>query len=224
MTDQAGTAGDVPPPRWVAVAAVLGLAGVSAYVASWAVAGAIRPGYDPIRQAISELFEIGAPSPSRELVVASLVLSGLALIGFGAAMHRGLPGRGALGPATAAFSGVMTVLVALAPCTEGCPGVGTSPTDTAHVVFAGAGYVALCLAPLFTAPRLRAEAPALAAWSVVFGVVALLGFAVRTLGVDDASSGLQQRLFNTVADGWFVLVAVWLLTRGRRRRSPEPPV
>lgn len=212
----------VRPPRWVRGTAAAGILGVAAYVASWALAGAVRSDYDPLEQAISELFERGAPAPGRGLLVASLVASGVALIVFAAAMDRGLPGRGRAGPIAAAVSGIMTVLVAAAPCTQGCPGYGSSVTDSAHVVLAGIGYLALVLAPLLTARRLRPVAPRFAAWSVGFGVVALAGFLVRSFGLVDAYGGLQQRVFNTIADAWFVVVAVWLLTRGRGRRGGRP--
>lgn len=216
-----------PVPGWVRLSAALGLVGVAFYVAAWALAGAWWSGYDPMEQAISELFARGAPTPGRTLVIASLVASGLGLLLFGAAMHRGLPGRGRAGPIAALYAGVMTVLVTVAPCTAGCPGAGSSLTDTAHTVIAGSGYVALVAAPLLTAPRLRPHAPRLATWSVVLGLIAAIGFVVRFLGVLDVYAGFQQRLFNTVADAWFVLVAMWLIGAGRdaapaRRRRSQP--
>jgi hypothetical membrane protein len=210
----------------VAAAVVAGIVGVTAYVASWAVAGWIRPGYDPSRQAISELFELGAPAVSRGLVVAGLLVSGIALVGFGVAMHHGLPGEGLAAPATAVVSGVMTILVVAFPCSAGCPGFGESFTDTMHVLAAGAGYLTLLLAPLFAAWRVREHAPRLARWSVVLGVTALLGFVVRNLGVWEGLAGLQQRLFNTTADLWYVVAGVWMLRRWPGRPawlSPGPP-
>ena len=40
---------------------VLTVVGVVAYVATWAVLGIVAEGYDPLRDAISELFDLGAP-------------------------------------------------------------------------------------------------------------------------------------------------------------------
>jgi hypothetical membrane protein len=215
-------------PDWVAAASLAGIVGVTLYVASWAVAGAIRPGYDASRQAISQLFELGAPTLSRSLVVVGLVVSGIALIVFGAALHRGLPGRGLGAPVSAVVSGVMTMLVVVFPCAEGCPGVGASFTDTMHVVVAGAGYVTLMLAPLLAAPRVWAYDRRLAWWSLALGGFALVGFVVRNLGGFDATGGLQQRIFNTTADLWYVVVGVWMLRRWRAgasriTRSDQPP-
>ena len=202
-------------PRWVHRVAVFGLIGVTAYVVSWAVAGAITDGYDPMSQAISELFAIGAPTVPRLLLVASLAASGVALIAFGAAMDRGLPGEGRAGPVMTVLSGVMTVAIVAFPCTAGCPGFGTTSTDTMHVVVAGTGYLALLLAPLLVAWRVRDHDRSLAVWSVVLGGVALAGFVVRNLGVADGLAGLQQRVFNTTADLWYVVAAIWLLRRPR---------
>ena len=40
---------------------IAGIAGVTLYVGTWFVLGLLAPGYDPLRQAISELFDLGAP-------------------------------------------------------------------------------------------------------------------------------------------------------------------
>jgi hypothetical protein len=196
--------------RGAAIAAVVGL---GTYVGGWAIAGLVRAGYDPREQAISELFELGAPWASRGWVVAGLLLSGVALIAFGPALDRGLPGTGRLGPLLVVTAGVFTVLVVAAPCSPGCPGTGTAVNDTAHTITAGVGYVSLVLAPLAFAWRLRAVAPRLATWSAALGGLALTGFVVRYLGVVPVWPGAQQRLFNTVADLWYLVVAVHLLRR-----------
>lgn len=207
---------DPPVPAWVTTVGVAGIVGVSWYVASWAVAGWLTPGYDPVRQAISELFAIDAPRLPAGLVTTSLVGSGLALLAFAVALERALPGRGRAGPVAAAVSGAMTVAVVALPCTAGCPGFGASVTDSGHTLVAGIGYVALVLAPLLVAVRVRDHDPRLARWSLLLGGVAAVGFLVRVVGLDDATAGLQQRFFNTVADAWYVVAALALIRRARR--------
>ncbi len=203
------------PDRFVRPAAVAAIVGLGTYVAGWWIAGTVRADYDPRAQAISELFELGAPWASRGWLLAGLLLSGIALIAFGPALDRGLPGTGRLGPLLVVVSGVFTVLVVAAPCSPSCPGTGTAFNDTAHTVTAGVAYVTLVLAPLAFAWRLRRVAPGLAAVSVLIGGVAVTGFAVRYLGVIPQDQGLQQRLFNTVADVWYLVVAVRLLLQPR---------
>ena len=212
----AGTEVDRPDARQdgaVRVSAIAAIVGLSTYIGGWLVAGWLRAGYDPREQAISELFELGAPWASRGWVVVGLLLSGAALIAFGPALDRALPGRGRLGPSLVVIAGVFTILVVAAPCSPGCPGTGTAWNDTAHTITAGVGYVSLVLAPLAFAWRLRAVAPRLAAWSLALGALALTGFVVRYLGVVPRWPGAQQRLFNTVADLWYLIVAMHLLRR-----------
>lgn len=208
-------------PRWVRAALWFGLLAVLLYVAGWAVAGWLRTGYDPAEQAISELFELGAPWPSRGLLLAGLVLSGIAFLWLAPALHRALPGRGRLGPALVVLAGVGTLGVVAAPCSQGCPGADASTTDTWHAITAGVGYGALVLAPLAFAWRIRRPLPWLARWSALIGGVGLALFVVYLLGLVDQAPGLQQRVFNTVADAWYVLVAVWLLRRDVAGRPPQ---
>jgi hypothetical protein len=205
--------GPYPVPRWVRGVLWFGLAAVGLYVAGWAVAGWLRDDYDPAEQAISELFALGVPWVSRGPLVAGLVLSGIAFLLLAPALHRALPGRGLLGPLLVAVAGVGTLGVVAAPCTDGCPGIGTSTTDTWHAVTAGVGYGALVLAPLAFGWRIRRELPGLGRWSAIVGGTGLTLFVVYVLGLVESVPGLQQRLFNTVADAWYVLVAVWILRR-----------
>ena len=215
------TPGDPAPRPRVAVVAALGVLGVLAYIGTWAIGGVVWEGYDPTRQAISELFAIGAPTATRAPLSAGLVASGLGLVAFGWAMDVGLPGRGRLGPWLAVLSGVTTVAVVAFPCTAGCPGYGTTFTDTMHVLTAGSGYVALMLAPLAMAWRLRDHLRWLSIAGWVLGGGALALFAVRTAGFGSAHSGLEQRIFNTTADAWYVLAAIAIIRRTRPPRRDE---
>lgn len=199
-------------------AALAAIVGYAAYVGGWAIGGAIRRDYDPFKGAISELFELGAPWSSRGWVVGGLLLSGLALLSFGPALHRGLPGQGRLGPSLVMIAGAFTLLVLASPCSPGCPGMGAAWNDAAHTLTGTVVYVTLGLAPLAFAWRLRRLAPGLAAWSLAMGGVAALGFAVRYLGVLPGPKGLQQRVYHVVADLWYLLFAIQLL-RGRSTRE-----
>lgn len=206
-------------PRWVLAAAWFAAFGVTSYVASWLVAGVMTAGHDPYEQAISELFAIGAPTGPRTLVVAGLTVSGVAFLLLAPALDRALPGRGRLGPVLVASAGVGTLAIIAAPCTAGCPGVGTTSTDTWHVVWAGVGYGGLATAPLAVAWRVRDADPTFARWSWWLGgasAALLLGY---VSGVSPLPGGAHQRTFNTVADVWYLLVAIWILTAGRRARE-----
>lgn len=208
----------LPLPGWVRLVLWTGLLAVAAYVAGWAVAGSLRAGYEPREQAISELFELGAPAASRAILVASLLLSGVVFLALAPALHRTLPGAGRSGPVLVAVAGIGTLGVVAAPCTPGCPGAASSTIDLWHTITAGTGYTALAAAPLAFGWRLRAAEPRLARWSAVVGGAAIVLFALHTLDLGLFAPGVQQRLFNTVADAWYVLIAAAILLRDARRR------
>lgn len=210
------TASALRHPRWVRVALWGGVLGVVTYVAGWLFGGVVHHDYDPLTQAISELFALGAPWASRGPLLVGLLLSGLAMVALAPAFHHALPGRGRLGPLLVAVAGLGTLTVAVAPCTAGCPGTDTGGTDAAHTLAAGVGYLALVCAPLAFGWRLRHAMPGLSRWSYTLGFLALAGMVVRYLGVVEVAPGLQQRIFNTIADLWYLLVAVVLLREERR--------
>jgi hypothetical protein len=203
-------------PRWERGTLWFGLVAVSFYVLGWLVAGRLRDGYDASHQAISELFELGAPWSSRGLLVVGLAVSGVAFLLLAPVLHRRLPGEGRLGPVLVAVAGLGTLGVIAAPCSPGCPGADTTPFDLGHTVAAGVGYGALVLAPIAFAWRLRSAERTLAGWSAVIGGLAGALFLAYLGGVFDAAPGLAQRVFNTLADAWYVLIVVWLLRRDRR--------
>ncbi|WP_052666815.1 DUF998 domain-containing protein [Nitriliruptor alkaliphilus] len=207
-----------PLPRWVRRSLWFGLVAVTLYIAGWVIAGQVRTGYSPTTQAISELFELGAPWTSRGPLTVGLALSGLAFLVLAPALHRALPGDGFFGPVLVVLAGVGTLGVLAAPCTEGCPGFGTTGTDTWHVITAGVGYSALASAPLAFGWRLRRDWPNLAWWSVTIGALSVALFAIHVAGLIPTATGLQQRLFNTVADAWYVLVTIVVLRHGADRR------
>src|SRR5688500_6922534 len=102
--------------------AVAGIAGPTAFIASWLIAGWLREGYDPVNDAISRLAELGAPN--RWIVSTGMVTFGGACLLFAPRLNR---------PASSVLSvaGVASLVVAAFPCTEGCPGPGTV-TDAGH--------------------------------------------------------------------------------------------
>ncbi len=213
----------LPPPRTgdeTARLAIIGGAGVVLYVAGWLFAGLLRPGYDPLRQAISELFEVGAPQPSGLVMRLGLLTSGVALTLFAVALRRGLPGRPLAAPISSVIAGTFTLAVIAFPCTDGCPGAGTTFTDTMHSVTAGIGYLGLIFVPILAGWHLRSRDQRFSRVSLAIGLVGLAGFLVRYLAVD-AFGGLQQRSFNTLIDVWYVLAAAYIV---RRVRTPERAV
>jgi len=103
-------------------------------------------------------------------------------------------------------SGLASFGVALFPCTQGCPGMG-SVTDTAHTLFAGLHYVSFALTPVLHARR-----------SGVIALVAFAGSALLIHATGVGPNGLFQRVGLTTLDAWLVGTAV------RFRQSVCPPI
>ncbi len=170
-------------------ARALGAAGVVAFVACWAVAGARRRGYSPVHQAISQLARYG--THDRPLMTAGFVAFAVGTVVLGLAV------RGATG-ALVALTGLATAGVALFPLSR----AGGGTEDLRHATCATVAYVALALAPL--AGRHRARLPRL---SVAFALVTAVALA---LTVPAAYTGLWQRIGLTTGDAWLLLLAARL--------------
>ena len=112
-----------------------------------------------------------------------------------------------------------TVGAAVLPCTEGCPGYGTTFTDSMHTLTAGVGYLALISAPVAFGLRLRGHDDRFARVSIAVGTLAIVAFVVRYGGLYLPYGGLQQRVMNTLADAWYVVAAVVVVRRWRGARD-----
>ncbi|CAN5384612.1 hypothetical protein BH23ACT9_BH23ACT9_05200 [soil metagenome] len=195
------------------VGAWAGIIGPTAFVATWAIAGALRPGYDPTSQAISELAEIGAAT--RPWMTAAFVVFGLTSLPFAVSLARVLPGDARPVAIAVAVCGLMTIGAGVFPCSPGCPGAGSSPTDDGHAVTATAGYLALMAAPLLTGRLLWSAGPSwrrFAWWSLAAGAIGALAMLLWALGVFGTAGGAGQRGFNTLADVWWA-TAGWVALR-----------
>ncbi|MDX6265389.1 MAG: hypothetical protein QOD70_129 [Frankiales bacterium] len=162
------------------LAAVAGIAAPICFVTGWAVSGARTPGYSPVRQHISELARIGAPT--RPLMTA-------AMVGFGvlAPVWAGsLPRR--VGTSVGA-AGLATLGVAAAP-------LGASFGDGAHAAAAGVAYAAMAATPLLGAHLGATRSSRVAGLASAALLLASLA--------DSPVTGLLQRAGLGVVDVWFV--------------------
>lgn len=218
---------DADARRWVKGIAAVGVVGVVWYVGSWLVAGVLIDGLDPLHDSISATFSVGTPMLPLRIMQVALVGTGLLMVVFAVVLARGLPGRGDGGPVAVTVSGVATAVLPALPCAVPDPVSGVGGCGASHVTVAAVSYLAIVAAPLLVAHRVRGHAPGLARWSRVLGTIALVGFAGRYLGIVEPLPGLQQRVFNTVADAWLAVVAVWLMRHGAlpdgRRPSLHAP-
>jgi hypothetical membrane protein len=199
-------------------------AGLTAFVVTFLVEGATRPGYSPWRHAVSQL----SLGPFGWVNTIGILLTASALLAFAAGLGSAQPtGIGATwGPRLIATVGSCFVLAAIFPDD---PGLGYPPTTPAQQSIAGlihglAMTVAFaCLsAACFVLARRFAGDPTWRGWarySTVTGVVVATGYLATSVltGLDQAGvlsnapGGLIQRTMIVAGFGWIVLLAARLL-------------
>ena len=183
-------------PRAWAGGALAGIAGVGGFIGAWATAGAVRNGYSPIQDAISQLAAIDAPN--RSWMTAGFVAFGVGIPIYAQALRRALPGPAWI---AASLTGLSTLGVGLAPLGR---------ADTAHYLFAGVGYITLAATPLLASRTFRAEGSR--TWATWSNICGLGSAAVLTASLADPGHGLNQRLGLGITDAWIVATA-WSMFR-----------
>ena len=174
-------------PRRTRLAALGGIVGPAAFVTAWAVLGARAKHYSPVRDPISRLAAVGAPTRA-EMTTGMLAFAAGAALYAVAARDRLSPRVGALATVNAAA----TLGVAAMPL-EGFGG------EIGHVIAAATAYASLAAMPGVSGRR---GGRALAA---------VIGAALIASGLDDAHTGFFQRAGLTMGDAWIAATALWIL-------------
>jgi Protein of unknown function (DUF998) len=219
------------PLRLLFGAAVTGLA---AFVGTFLVEGAVRPGYRPWRHAVSQL----SLGPFGWVNTIAILVAAAALLAFAVGLGRAVPaGTGSTwGPRLMAVAGVCFGLLAIFPDD---PALGYPPGSHAQRSLPGlvhglAGTVTFgCLsAACLVMARRFAGDPAGRGWarySLATGLVVAIGYVTTAVltGLDDAGvlpnapGGLVQRAMIITGFGWVVLLA--LLPRRWNHEVRGPP-
>jgi hypothetical membrane protein len=190
-------------PRRRLTGASAGVIGPAAFVGGWITAGAIRPGYSAVHEAISQLARLGAPH--RALMTVAFVGFGVTVPVFAPTLADEL-GAGRVLTATVSVAGVATLGIAAVPLSRSGGGI----EDIAHATLATLGYIGMALSPLAAAVALRRQGRiAAAAASVLVGAVSAVSLAATPFV--SSYTGLFQRLGLGVVDTWLVVMAVWVL-------------
>jgi len=208
------TASSLQPParRRELIGALAGAVGPVSFVGGWIVAGAIRPGYSPVREAISQLAREGAPH--RGLMTTALAIFGVTVPVFAPVLVDALGANKAL-QGSVSLAGLATLGIAAVPLSLSGEGIA----DVVHGTLASLGYFGMALSPILGGIALyRRGATRAAAASGIVGVVSAASLAA-TVFVSDV--GLFQRLGLGVVDAWLTINAISILTSSSgRRRSP----
>ena len=177
------------------------------------IGGAAYPGYDSLRQYISELGATGAVTgwmvswlvfvPSGLLILAGCLLAAWA-------MRRSVPGL--LGWLLLAWYGASLTGAGIYPCEFECARTEVTFNALMHDLVGGTGYLAVPIGIWLVTAAGRATGAAFVAFGVVCGLLALIGFG--GVVADPEFGGLLQRVLEGSVTV-FLLVAAWLMARGR---------
>ena len=183
------------------------IVGPASFISAWALSGALTPGYSPIRDHISDLAAIGAPT--RDLMNAGFATFALAVgaAAFPARRLLGTPAAVALGA-----NAILSVGIGLAPLGQSAVG------DRAHQVVAALGYLALAATAPSAAPTLAKRSRRLGLGSLGVGAASL---ACLGLSFVRPESGLWQRAGISVTDAWLIGMGLLAVSARRDARDQE---
>jgi hypothetical protein len=195
--------------KWLLVAGAIGSA---AYVCAWIVAGAMRPGYSPVHQAISDLAVGPGGLPYRVGgVVAALLKIGFAA-GF-ALLSYAWPKRSWRYLATTFLVIAGLGMITTATFTDAAATVRIHSTATAI----GALSRLLAMVAVGIVLLTRSEMRGWATYSFVAAGLTLLLFAAEFAAFAPSSplasahmGGLMERIFVIELESWYVLLAIGL--------------
>jgi hypothetical membrane protein len=199
---------------WVhPIALASSISAIIIFGGSTLIAEVITPGFDPVRQTISEL--AAGDAPTRVFVTIAFVLTG--------ACHMltasFTPGIGAPGRVALFAAGISTELVAAFPLPT------MASTSTAHRFAAMLGFVLLAVWPAL-GMRVDRDLPfLLRPWGAIASTVFIATFCFIFLGIwanpSAIAVGVWERLAADIEGVWpaVVVLTLWFAQRARRKRA-----
>jgi hypothetical membrane protein len=197
--------------------AACGAAAPVVFIAAVITASVNHPGYDQLKNFISELGATGAPAAG-VMNFAGFLPYGVLIVGFALAVHRGMrtEAGGWLGPSALAVYGLAYIAIAVSPCDPGCQAATPSLHHRLHFLLGDLIFLTAVLGPFTLYPRMvkdpawRSLAPA----TLILPGLAWLTLEASGLGV---SGALRQRL-------WLLLLFIWIAMMSLRllRIGPIP--
>ena len=200
--------------RWSMALAACGVAAPLVYSAAAITASLKHPGYDHLKNFISELGATGAPGAAI-MNFAGFLPYGVLMVGFALAVHRGIRADvgGWLGPSVLGVYGLAYVGVAMAPCDPGCQAVTPSLHHRMHVLLGDLIFLTAVLGPFTLYPRM-AKDPAWRSLAVATLVLPGASWLILELSGVGMSGAVRQRLWLLLLFVWIELLAIRLLGFG----------
>ncbi len=190
--------------------ALLALGGVLTLTAAWVVGGLVTPGFDPVRQSISQL--------QRDGTATGLFLTA-AFVAFAGGALAVAPVVGRRVSRSARIALTLAAMATLGAAASPLGEVRGGRQDSVHLGLGAVGYTALSVLPLLAAAALRTRSPRAAGLSLVLGLVTS-GCLLATVPADAVSGALQRAGF-LAGHLWLGGFAVAVLLSGSCARPPE---
>jgi hypothetical membrane protein len=203
--------------------AACGVAAPVVFIAAVITASVNHPGYDQLKNFISELGATGAPAAG-VMNFAGFLPYGVLTAAFALAVHRGMraDAGGWLGPSILALYGLAYIAIAVSPCDPGCQGATPSLHHRLHFLLGDLIFLTAVLGPFTLYPRMLKD-PAwrsLANATLILPGLAWLILEASGLGI---SGALRQRLWLLLLFMWIAMMALHLLRLGVRVDQPPAP-
>lgn len=207
--------------RWLTLLGLCGVLSALALISATVVGGALRDGYDPVRDAISELTEAGAPNAQwlRVLTTAYAVL----LIPFAYGLNRGLPAArfGWVGPTLLGAGGLLLVPTGnYAHCDVGCWGATTSRGQLhAWLVLAAVPLMFASILAIWLRIRRHSEWRGYARHTLATLVLAVAFGLIMVPFLHSDYEGLFERISTVIMLQWYIVLGVRLIALSRADRG-----
>jgi Protein of unknown function (DUF998) len=204
---------------WPVVLAACGVMAPLAYTTAAVAASLKHPGYNHLKNFISELGATGAPGAAI-MNFAGFFPYGALIVAFALALHRGIRPDvgGSLGPSILGLYGLAYVALSLAHCDPGCQAVTPSLHHRLHSLLGDLISLTAVLGPFMLYSRMAKDA----AWrSLALATLVLpsVSWLIVKLSIVEMPGALRQRLWLLLLFVWVELVALRLLALGAEPHS-----
>ena len=214
---------DVRSDRWLALFGPCGVLAALALIPATVVGGALRDGYDPVRDAISELTEAGGPNAEWLRVLTTAYAALLIPLAYG--LHRGLPPArlGWVGPLLLGGAGLSQVpLGNYARCDAGC-WEATTTRGQAHawLVLVGVPLTFAAMFAIWLRIRRQPEWRGYARYTLATLALAVASGLIMLPFLQSDYEGLFERISTVIMLQWYVVLGVRLIALSRADRGLE---
>lgn len=191
--------------------AITGVLAPLVFILAALAASALYPGYDHLKNFVSELGATGAPGAAI-MNFGGFLVYGLLMMAFAWAVHQGIrPDAGGwLGPTVLGLYGLAYVGVALAPCDAGCQSAAPSLHHRMHLLLGELILLTAVVSPFTLYARIVKDP----AWrSLAIATLVLPGSAWVVLQASGlgVAGAIRQRMWLLLLFLWIELVALRLL-------------